>query len=504
MQPGMNPERFCAYNQTRQRLVVTNVEVADGSGGGAEARLLALGPEGGTTLWISPFRGISPACARFPLDLVYLRDDLVVLDTVEFFPMNVGGQASTQAASVLVLPADTLAQVQIQRGDRLTFSATVETMLNLPRPNYAHPIEHPAAEPVSAYNAAILEQKQAPSAEEVTLRGSADAPKAQPKRQTPLEIVRELPVEAEPLPAPIDKRISEPVQTQMEFTDWAEPASAPDVQIRPVAYQARPDLPARTESRVKAMDHGLDPPPQIIPELPRKPKRAVTPGSRNRRAAAPIEAEAQIENRQATAPSRATESPSTGIPAELPIKKEPSSVPLEANWLEPAATEPELLVGTGPVVARTTQRKPWKKEQAASNWFRRLMKTENRDPRSSPRETLPNLVAYFFTGGTPAPHSVRDISTSGLYLVTRERWYKGTVVQMTLGDRRRSTFDRSIAVYAKAVRLGSDGVGFQFILEGQPGRHDNAIETYAPTNGIDAARVASFVEHYRATLEQVG
>ncbi len=101
------------------------------------------------------------------------------------------------------------------------------------------------------------------------------------------------------------------------------------------------------------------------------------------------------------------------------------------------------------------------------NWFTRLVMGDPVDPRNAAREALPGLIAYFFTGGTPAAHAVRDISTTGMFIITSERWYPGTVVRITLTDRRNPIVERSITVNAKAARWGSDGVGLEFLLEGK-------------------------------------
>jgi hypothetical protein len=88
------------------------------------------------------------------------------------------------------------------------------------------------------------------------------------------------------------------------------------------------------------------------------------------------------------------------------------------------------------------------------------------DPRKAPRERPYGLAAYYWTGATPEPHDVKDISSTGLYLVTEERWYPGTLILMTLSrtDCGEECAERSIAVHSRAVRWGSDGVGLQFIL----------------------------------------
>jgi uncharacterized membrane protein (UPF0127 family) len=88
------------------------------------------------------------------------------------------------------------------------------------------------------------------------------------------------------------------------------------------------------------------------------------------------------------------------------------------------------------------------------------------DPRRAPRVKEPGLAAYYWNGAAPVAHGVRDISSSGLYVVTEERWYPGTLVLMTLqrSDHGEEYAERSIAVQSRAVRWGPDGVGLQFIL----------------------------------------
>lgn len=88
------------------------------------------------------------------------------------------------------------------------------------------------------------------------------------------------------------------------------------------------------------------------------------------------------------------------------------------------------------------------------------------DPRSAPREHAPGLAAYYWNGTAPKAHSVRDISATGLYVVTEERWYPGTLVLMTLErtDAGDEITERSISVLSRAVRWGNDGVGLQFVL----------------------------------------
>ncbi len=88
--------------------------------------------------------------------------------------------------------------------------------------------------------------------------------------------------------------------------------------------------------------------------------------------------------------------------------------------------------------------------------------------------SLPGLAAYYWTGGAPKAHNIKDISPSGLYVVTEERWYPGTLILMTLqtaGDMEGSV-EHSIAVHSRAVRWGNDGVGLQFIPQDDPMAHN--------------------------------
>jgi hypothetical protein len=86
--------------------------------------------------------------------------------------------------------------------------------------------------------------------------------------------------------------------------------------------------------------------------------------------------------------------------------------------------------------------------------------------RRAARFQAPNLVAYYWTGGAPYSYHVGDISATGLFLLTKERWAPGTLIQMTLQkqDGRINNSDSSICVLSEVVRWGQNGAGFNFIL----------------------------------------
>ena len=99
------------------------------------------------------------------------------------------------------------------------------------------------------------------------------------------------------------------------------------------------------------------------------------------------------------------------------------------------------------------------------NWLDRWFSTDPVDKRKSPRKPAPGLFAFFWTGGPPLAHSIRDISATGLYVVSEERWYPGTLVRMTLATAESGAQSEtdSVTVLARAVRDGNDGVGLEFV-----------------------------------------
>lgn len=111
------------------------------------------------------------------------------------------------------------------------------------------------------------------------------------------------------------------------------------------------------------------------------------------------------------------------------------------------------------------------------NLFERF---NSNDRRKAGRLQYPDMAAYYWTGGAPKDHGVRDISAKGLFLVTDERWYPGTLVMMTLQktDEAPDSTKRSISVQTKIVRWDADGVGLEFLLPEQrgEGRKGNAAD----------------------------
>jgi hypothetical protein len=95
-------------------------------------------------------------------------------------------------------------------------------------------------------------------------------------------------------------------------------------------------------------------------------------------------------------------------------------------------------------------------------WLEKFLKPE---ADRAERRRVEQFAAFRWNGSSVTEELVRDISSSGLYLLTKERWQRGTVLALTL--QRRGPLDhdpaRRITTQVKVTRVGSEGVGLSFL-----------------------------------------
>jgi hypothetical protein len=112
--------------------------------------------------------------------------------------------------------------------------------------------------------------------------------------------------------------------------------------------------------------------------------------------------------------------------------------------------------------------------------------------RRAKRYPTPNLVAYYWTGGAPFSYQVGDISATGVFLLTKERWAPGTLIQMTLQPQSgRVNNDNSICVLSEVVRWGENGSGFNFILKDYENVMNYGLQ---PNEALDRKTVERFLQ----------
>jgi c-di-GMP-binding flagellar brake protein YcgR len=110
-------------------------------------------------------------------------------------------------------------------------------------------------------------------------------------------------------------------------------------------------------------------------------------------------------------------------------------------------------------------------------WLEKLF---SRERRQAKRTSSVLLVAHYWDGAAPVSHAVRDISSTGLFLLTDQRWYPGTIIRMTLVcmNLPETNSQRAIQVLARIVRPGHDGVACMFILsDGHPGASEDELNS---------------------------
>lgn len=134
---------------------------------------------------------------------------------------------------------------------------------------------------------------------------------------------------------------------------------------------------------------------------------------------------------------------------------------------QPGLDRPSVAAATPQPAQDASQAEPWNKNQSKpKSWLQRLLAPEPPEPRKTLRAALPDLAAYFWTGGAPQSHAIRNISPTGMYVVTEERWYPGTLVQMTLKktEREGAGPEATISLLTRVQRWGNDGVGLEFVV----------------------------------------
>ncbi|HMG86171.1 MAG TPA: PilZ domain-containing protein [Terracidiphilus sp.] len=128
-------------------------------------------------------------------------------------------------------------------------------------------------------------------------------------------------------------------------------------------------------------------------------------------------------------------------------------------------------------------------------------KLSHADSKRAERRPAHGFVAHYWSGEAARQDEIKDISSTGLYLLTEERWLPGTVISLTLQMKSplEEISERRIAVQAKTVRWGDDGVGFSFILpdntDARPWKFllESAAEQSEPNGVLDLARLAKAI-----------
>jgi Flp pilus assembly protein TadG len=148
--------------------------------------------------------------------------------------------------------------------------------------------------------------------------------------------------------------------------------------------------------------------------------------------------------------------------------------------------------------------------QRAMGKMRGWLVQEKEDPRRAARSTHPEVLVYYWDGSAPEGRRMHNISESGAYICTSERWYPGTIMRLILqkhpkaiGEDGAAAPPASICVPARVVRHGSDGVAVEFIFRNR--QEEDSFRTFlaaiptgppgsAPLNGTARRKGQALVE----------
>lgn len=111
--------------------------------------------------------------------------------------------------------------------------------------------------------------------------------------------------------------------------------------------------------------------------------------------------------------------------------------------------------------------------------MKRWLLQEDEEPRRAARFAKPELVVHYWGGTAPGRREVRDISESGAYIYTAERWYPGTIIRVVFQTQRMNVVEDgarqaegSICINCRVVRHGDDGVAVDFLYRSKEEQRD--------------------------------
>jgi len=100
------------------------------------------------------------------------------------------------------------------------------------------------------------------------------------------------------------------------------------------------------------------------------------------------------------------------------------------------------------------------------SWFEKAFPREESERPRAERRAIPGLEAIHWTGSSPGLDIVRNISATGMYLVTRERWPQGEVnpIRLVYPELSDDSPEHQVTLETKTARWGEDGMGLTFVL----------------------------------------
>jgi hypothetical protein len=466
----METGKYRVYNQARESFLSQGVMVIDTTL--EPLKLLRVMVEGlalnaRTGLWLRPLTEIPKVPRLSPFDLIYLDGDGRVIQGVELLPGVNIPVFKQRAASAMILPLKTMSSSKTRPGDQLLMALAEEPAVEVS--------EEKEAGALSASNGRISRGEEAE-----TKPGSPDdeIPPALSRkddlfnrRQIAVEWQEDQEDEEEPgeLEGAREESPNAPVPGGGQATEGqpeeipmaAVPASVPKLKTPLVERSGGNGTSAKTRTgSPRGRQDSATQRPDNRPQSEGAPPKKATPLN-----IPPI----RVENREAEKQLETTSNRIQDTPAAEP-KDSAAEMMLEFGGIAPAEADEDLRSQHAAIQRFIHEAKTHSQERKSG--FRRALKWLYPDPgtsndrRRSIRLPSSELMAYYPEKGTERGHVVGNISSSGVYLVTDERWPPGTLIPLTL--QRKGPLEENagqkIRVQAGPARWGKDGIGLYFVF----------------------------------------
>lgn len=434
----MEAKKYRIENKTRDRSLNSSVSVIDAML--EPLKILKVLVEGlaandQSGLWLTKMTGIPMVPRISPFDLVYLDKENRVQKSVELLPVGEFPPFKQPAVSALILPFRSVKASKTRLGDQLIFTE-------------------------------IEEARQEEKVDEIEESKPGEAGK-----QEEISKIEE----AEKTGAAVEiEEVEEAEETQPE-----EPADEPQIVS---AIEG-----GENESKQIELFAADDEPPSFELDGSSPEQQAETPQS-DREIESPVKT-ADLSN--SAGPVNLDSDDSDAVDSEEPVNEpvavsvaaEPESEEKSAqHWIERSSLadgSPPSVALDFPAQSRLVTQDAGGKENedsaardAESEWMvSRFLRwlypaAYEKDRRKGRRIPIPDLVAYDLSWDEPKPMEVVDVSATGVFLITEERWPSGSLVLLSLqreGPMETGT-ERRIQLHADPVRYGRNGVGLSFVL----------------------------------------
>ncbi len=490
----MEAKRCCAYNATRSCKINSTVTVADSAREPLKVLKIlveGLARDSKSSLWLTPLEYAPQLTRLFPFDLAYLDKDMKVLEAMALRPEMHAPSFHAGVASALILPFNSLQSSGTGPGDQIVVCAEDELedrLAEISRPAAAEPVAPLATAPTAATSlpfraipkpplypfpnpqvtfptmaaatprgtgftvgmtggwqisnstmarAAVLEPGEIQDAVQEGEAGSQRLPEIE-VAETECTEAQEEKVAGGSVSDPVSSAVSDAVtdtataaEVGKSALQEAAPVAAPPEATEPEALAAQPEAVEKKRDAVEESDRAKEPRTDVF----------LVPSQ-----AAPVVEQPGV---QADAP---------GIRADASTAKHKKS----------AENAPANVTKSTDADRVTAKRKPQEEKKKASLGVlvKRFLNCEDPLPerRTIIRLLVQGLIAYSGDGETKKPHEVRDVSPTGVYLRTQERWKQGDVVSLVLQrkDATDEERERRVSVQLRVVRCDEGGIGLSW------------------------------------------